>query len=52
MKVLVRNAVNAHDRLSVSPLVNTDRKGGAFAIILQQFKRALNFFIGSGDGVA
>ena len=25
-----------------SPVVNTDRKGGAFAIMLQQFKRALN----------
>ena len=42
MKVLARNAVNADDGLSVSPLVNTDRKGGAFAIMLQQFKRALN----------
>ena len=52
VKVLARNAVKTDDILSVSPLVNTDRKGGAFAIILQQFKRALNFFIGSGDGVA
>ena len=42
VKVLARNAVNADDGLSVSPLVNTDRKGGAFAIMIQQFKRALN----------
>ena len=42
VKVLARNAVNADDSLSVSPLVNTDRKGGAFAIMLQQFKRDLN----------
>ena len=42
MKVLARNAVNADDGLSVSPLVNMDRKGGAFAIMLQKFNRALN----------
>ena len=42
VKVLARNAVNTDDGLLVSPLVNTDRKGGAFAIMIQQFKRALN----------
>ena len=42
VKVLARNAVNADDGYSASPLVNTDRKGGAFAIMLQQLKRAFN----------
>ena len=48
VKVLARNAVNADDGISVSPLVNTDRKGGAFAIMLQQFKWALNFSLVRG----
>ena len=37
-----------HDGLSVSPLVNTDRKGGAFPIMLQQFRRAIGVAIVSG----
>jgi hypothetical protein len=27
--------------MTISPLVNTDRKGGAYAIMLQQFRRAI-----------
>ena len=36
------------DGLTVSPLVNTDRKGGAFPIMLQQFRRAIGVAIVSG----
>ena len=35
--------------MSVSPLVNTNRKGGAFPIILQQFRRAVRVTIGRGN---
>ena len=35
--------------MSVSPLVNTDRKGGAFPIILQQFRRATGVAIVRGN---
>jgi len=27
--------------MTISPLVNTDRKGGAYVIMLQQFKQAI-----------
>ena len=29
------------DGMAISPLVNMDRKGGAYVIMLQQFKRAV-----------
>ena len=35
--------------LTISPLVNTDRKGGASPIMLQQFKRAIGVAIVSGN---
>ena len=35
--------------LTISPLVNTDRKGGAYPIMLQQFKRAIGVTIVSGN---
>ena len=50
VKELVRNAVNSDDGLSVSPLVNTDMKGG-FEIMLQQFKQALNVSLVRGQAL-
>jgi len=35
--------------LTISALVNTDRKGGAFPIMLQQFKRAIGVAIVRGQ---
>ena len=35
--------------LTISPLVNTDRKSGAFMIMMQQFKRAIGVTIVSGN---
>jgi len=31
------------DGLTISPLINTDRKGGAFRIMHQQFRRAIGY---------
>ena len=36
------------DGMSISPLRNTDRKGGAFIIMLQQFRRALGVMVVRG----
>lgn len=38
---IARTAATSDDGLSISPLVNYDRKGGAFPIMLQQFRRAV-----------
>ena len=38
---LARKAAAGDHGLRISPLVNTDRKGGAFPIMLQQFRRAI-----------
>ena len=35
--------------MTISPLINTDRKGGAFPIMLQQFKRAIGVAIVRGN---
>ena len=35
--------------MSVSPLINSDRKGGAFPIMLQQFRRAIGVCIVRGQ---
>ena len=48
LRILARQAAASNDGLSVSPLVNTDRKGGAFSIMLQQFRRAIGVAIVSG----
>ena len=45
LRILARQASASDDGLSVSPLVNTDRKGGAFSIMLQQFRRAIGVAI-------
>eukprot|EP00956_Cyclotella_meneghiniana_P017394 scaffold28306_cov69-Cyclotella_meneghiniana.AAC.3 len=38
LKTLARLAAAGEDGMSISPLRNTDRKGGAFIIMLQQFR--------------
>ena len=35
--------------MTISPPVNTDRKGGAYAIVLQQFRRAIGVGIVRGQ---
>ena len=46
---MAREAAAGEDGMAVSPLVNTDRKGGAFPIMLQQFKRAIGVAIVRGN---
>ena len=38
---LAREAASGENGMTVSPLINTDRKGGAFPIMLQQFDEPL-----------
>ena len=49
IKILAQEAAAGIDGMSVSPLVNTDRKGGAFPIMLQQFRRAIGVAIVRGN---
>ena len=37
--------------MTISPLVNTDRKGGAYPIMLQQFRRAIGVAIVRGNAM-
>ena len=41
IQCLAREAASSDEGLTISPLVNTDRKGGAYHIMLQQFRRAI-----------
>ena len=41
IKILAQEVAAGEDDPSMSPLVNTDRKGGAFPIMLQQFRRVI-----------
>ena len=41
IQCLAREAASTDEGLTISPLVNTDRKGGAYRIMLQQFRRAI-----------
>ena len=41
IKVVARLAATGDEGLTISPLVNTNRKGGAYPIMLQQFRRAI-----------
>jgi hypothetical protein len=41
IKILAREAAAGIDGISVSPLVSTNREGGVFPIIPQQFRRAI-----------
>ena len=49
IKTLAREAAAGMDCMSASPLVNTDRKGGTFPIMLQQFRRAIGVVIVQGN---
>ena len=48
IKVLMPEAASGQDGMSISPLVNTEKKGGAFPIMLQQFRRAIGVVIVRG----
>ena len=41
LKQVAKAAAAGTDGLTISPLINTDRKGGAFRIMHQQFRRAI-----------
>ena len=41
LKQVAKAAAATTDGLTISPLINTDRKGGAFRIMHQQFRRAI-----------
>ena len=49
IKIPARKAAAGEDGMSVSPLVNADRKGGAFPRMLQQFRRAIGVDIVRGN---
>ena len=45
LRTLAKFAAAGEDGMSISPLRNLDKKGGAFAIMLSQFRRALGVTI-------
>ncbi len=47
--MLAREAAAGDDGMRISPLVNSDRKGGAYQIMLQQFRRAIGVVIIQGN---
>ena len=49
IKQLAREAAAGDGGMTVSLLVNTDRKGGAYSIMLQQFRRAIGVAIARGN---
>ncbi len=49
IRPLAKEASSGDDGLKISPLINTDRKGGALPIMLQQFRRAIRVPIVSGN---
>ena len=49
IRQLARKAAAGDHGLRISPLVNNDRKGGAFPIMLQQFRRAVGVAIVRGN---
>jgi len=48
LKTLAKLAAAGEDGMSISPLRNLDRKGGAYVIMLQQFRRALGVTVVRG----
>ena len=42
---IIREVASGDDGMTISPLVNTDRKGDAFPIMLHQFKRVIGVAI-------
>jgi hypothetical protein len=49
LKRVAKAAAAGIDGLTISPLINTDRKGGAFRIMHQQFRRAIGCVIVRGQ---
>ena len=49
IKRIAKEAAAGIDGLTISPLINTDRKGGAFRILHQQFQRAIGCAIVRGQ---
>jgi hypothetical protein len=45
LRTLAKLAAAGEDGMSISPLRNLDKKSGAFAIMLSQFRRALGVTI-------
>ena len=45
IKSLAKQAAAGEVKLAISPLANMGRKGGAYKILLQQFKRAIGVVI-------
>ena len=45
----MREADSGDVGLTISPLVNTDRKGGAYPIMMKQFKRVIGVAIVSSN---
>jgi hypothetical protein len=48
LKRVAKAAAAETDGLTISPLINTDRKGGAYRIMHQQFRRAIGCVIVRG----
>ena len=49
IRTLAKEAAAGDDGMTISPLINSDRKGGAFAIMHQQFKRAVGVAVVRGN---
>lgn len=49
IKTIAREAASGECGMTISPLINSDRKGGAFPIMLQQFRRAIGVAIIRGQ---
>ena len=49
IKTLAREAASGDHGMTILPLVNTDRKGGAFLVMLKQFRRAIGVAIVRGN---
>ena len=46
---LTREAASSDDGIKISPLINTDRKGDAYPIMLQEFKQSIGVAIVRGN---
>ena len=49
IKLLAREAAAGDDGMGISPLANSDKKGGAYTIMLNQFRRAIGCAIIRGQ---
>ena len=49
MNTLAREVASGDHGMTILPLVNTDMKGGAFPIMLKQFRRAIGVAIVRGN---